>query len=246
MKTRLFTMLALCASFLFAGLPGAEAQEVDTLTVEVVGYGIVAGVGHNCPIADNGKIEAYVGVEISCPVWVVDSDGDQTPGTINIEVSDSRFVEASVVGDSVLNIRVLQKGNTHIRLYPTPKLLHAAIHFNREPSLDTIPPFDVDRNGTVQFCAYLGKSYAEAKMVSEVPDWAPACPTFGQGELPTFPVFWSGGDGMLVWHETDPRAPGAKANLTLPPAGTAPQNMNVQARIDLPHQFLGLFRRGQN
>lgn len=240
MKAKL--ILALMVLFLF-NAPQVGGQEVDTLTVDVVGYGLVAGVAHNCPIQENGRLEAYVGVLITCPVWVVDLDGVRTPGHITLEVADDRFVEASVIGDTLLSIRVLQKGNTRIRLVPTPRILLAAVHFNREPSLDTIPPFSVDRNGTVQFCAYLGASYAEATMVSEVPEWAPPCPTFGQqGELPTFPVFWSGGEGMLVWHETDPRAPGAKANLTLPPAGTAPRAYDVQARIMLPLRPLQLLR----
>lgn len=223
-----------------------SAQVVDTLTVDVVGHGIVSGIGHNCPIQDNGKVEMYVGSEITCPIWVVDADGERTPGFVNVEVADTRFVEATVVGDSLLTIRVIQKGNTRITLYPSPKLLLAAVSWNREPALDTIPPFQFYRNETVQYCAYLGKSYKEAKMVSETAEWAPPCPSFGEEVLPTFPVFWSGGEGVLYWHTTDPRLPGAKDNLTLPPAGTQPANVNVQAKIDLPNQYLGLFRAEGN
>jgi len=217
----MFSTMVACG---LAGASQTKAQSaVDTLTVEVIGHGLVAGVGHDCPIGDNGKIEAYVGTEIRCPVWVVDSSGARTPGHVNVEVADTSFVRAAVVGDTLLALEVIRKGNTHIRLYPTPSLLLAMVNWTRN-SVDTIPPMEMDAGDTVQWCAYLGDSYAGARMVSDA-GWAPACPTWGSGSLDTFPVLWVGGEDVLRWHDA-PAGGGSDA---------------VLARIDMPFQRLGLF-----
>lgn len=198
----------LIAFLLLATRPtGSTAQEPDTLTIEVLGYGLVAGVGHNCPIDNNGKVASYVGAEIQCPVWVVDADGDETPGHIIVEVADSAFVQAFVTGDSLLTVRVLRKGNTHIKLYPEPILLVAFVYpdnilYGGAEPWDTIQPLwaTVTRDSITgqpiahvrtKACAYLGKSFGEAvaKGRAELQEWP--CPDIGGVPLPEFPVSWA-------------------------------------------------------
>jgi hypothetical protein len=185
----------------------ARAQVPDTLTIDVFGYGLVAGVGHNCPIDPNGKVASYVGQEIVCPVWVIDSDGDQTPGRIIVEIADSSFVQAFVTGDSLLTVRVIRKGNTHIRLYPVPVLLVAAVYPESIAAgsgtfWDTIQPLSatVTRDSITGapiahirtvLCAYLGNRYGDAVAKGRAALQTEPCPDMGQGPLPEFPVVWT-------------------------------------------------------
>jgi hypothetical protein len=191
--------------------PGAiAAQAPDTLTFEVIGYGLVSGVGHDCPIR-NDKLDRtmYPGSEITCPIWVVDADGDPTPGTIVLEVMDSTVVQAFVTGDSLLTIRQLRKGNTHIKMFPRPILLVATVYPDNlayygpgAMAWDTVQPLwaTVTRDPvTLQpvvhvhtmLCAYLGDGFGGAVAKGRATRQAVPCPDMGGTPLPEFPVTWS-------------------------------------------------------
>ena len=54
-----------------------EAQEA-TITIEGYAYGQIAGIAHECPLREmpNGRyrVDGYVGLQISCPIWAVDAE----------------------------------------------------------------------------------------------------------------------------------------------------------------------------
>lgn len=216
-------VLAILACILALAVATAEAlgQTVDTLSFEVEGIGVVAGVGHDCPIEDNGRVIGYVGFEVECPVWVIDPDGDRTLGTVEVQVADSSRIEARIEADTLLYLKIVRKGNSRVTLIPHPTVFLAV----RAASMpwDTLGAMDALQGQENQFCAYLG-GYSTAYAKSYEPI-GPPCPEFGGKWLPEFPVKWSGGGGLLHWYGSRSTSPGL-----------------VMARIDLPVGRLRLIR----
>jgi len=185
---------------LFAPQPG-EAQEA-TIIINGYGYGAIAGIKHECPIRANGRVEGYVGLEVSCPVSAQDAQGNFTPSTISAVSADSSRVRVSVVhvdqdangnfARDTLKLTILRTGNWRIDLFANPILFIMGYAYNR-PADATYPqheflPITVLVDETFVLCAYEGgyetavaKSYARP-----VP-----CPDLGDVALPEFEVEWT-------------------------------------------------------
>lgn len=186
----------------------AAAQTPDTLTFDVEGHGLVSGIQHECPITQNGKLDAYVGTEVVCRIWVVDNQGNPTLGTIDIEIADSTRANVYVEGDS-LHILIIQRGNTRVKMFPRPILLLAAVYPDNlafygpgDLAWDTVPPLfatvtkDEATGQSIAhirttFCAYLGDSFGGAVAKGRAPAQTTPCPDIGGTPLPEFPVEWA-------------------------------------------------------
>jgi len=184
---------------LFAFADAAWGQDtmsvqMDTLTVEVEGYALVAGIAHDCPIDPDGRVQlrGYEGTTFSCSVQVIGTDSLPTPGTIEVIEADTTIVRVEIIGDSILNATILRRGNAFIRLRAVPILLLALVDFSTDPwSYDTIPPFSFPQYQERLACAYFGPGYREARAVGMAPAQTLPCPIWQADPLPTFPVQWT-------------------------------------------------------
>lgn len=205
---RAYGPLALALALL---LPGAAAAQVpDTLTFDVEGWGVVHGIAHQCPISENGKMDAYVGIPVTCPVWVVDADGERTPGRIVAE-ADSTFVSIVIQGDSLMTVTVLRKGNTHVRLYPVP-ILQILAYYPATNTMDTEDPLTIRASWDpatgeklwqeeTRLCGYVQGFAAPLAKTDE------GCPDLGHPTLPIFHVTWTVTDETATPQIVEPLRP---------------------------------------
>ena len=112
-----------------------EAQEA-TITIEGYAYGQIAGIAHECPLREmpNGRyrVDGYVGLQISCPIWAVDAEDLFTPSSLSIKLNDSSRVASTIlhippdtlgqyVADT-LKLQILRQGNWSFALDANPLL----------------------------------------------------------------------------------------------------------------------------
>jgi len=203
---------------LFGGLQESEAQ-VDTLSVDIYGYGAVQSVGYDCPFQETGgslKVEGNVGLEYRCNVWPIDAEGDSTPGVVRYEVVDTTFLQATIEADGTLVYTILRKGNARLKLWPEPQLLLALYYpgkhqLGMEEWVDTIMPLawqpfgDAEGNivGSVATipCAYLDVGEGYAGSTAKGSEAGVECPDLGGESLPSFAVEWMFGDGKFTTDE---------------------------------------------
>jgi len=180
--------------------PRLEAQEA-TIIINGYGYGAIAGIAHECPIRANGRVEGYVGLEVSCPVSATDAQGNFTPSTISAVSADSTRVRVRVVhvaqdaegnfGRDTLKLTILRTGQWRVDLFANPILFIMGHAYTRGPDApwprNEFPPIRVVVGETFTLCAYEGgyetavaKSYARP-----IP-----CPDLGGHILPEFGVEW--------------------------------------------------------
>jgi len=193
----LLVILTFC---LFGFLP-AEAQEA-TIIINGYGYGAIAGIKHECPIRANGRVEGYVGLQVSCPVSAQDAQGNFTPSTITAVSADSTRVRVSVVhvaqdangnfARDTLKLTILRTGNWRVNLFANPILFIMGYAYTRAPDATwpqhEFPPINAVLGETFVLCAYEGgyetavaKSYARPT----------PCPNLGNTILPEFGVEWT-------------------------------------------------------
>jgi len=173
-----------------------EAQEPPTIQFQVVGYGPIAGLEHDCPLDAQGKLTRYVPAEITCTLRALDAEGLWTPANFEITLSGPADRIGVEVVDSILTIRIIRTTGlpgVSVKIEAFPVLLVAAVMLERPlpyAQVDTIMPIDVVPGERFQLCAYVGGyGAATAKGVSGN---GYNCPDFGGVPLPTFPVQWSG------------------------------------------------------
>ena len=177
------------------------AQEA-TITIDGYAYGAIAGISHECPIRSNGRIEGYVGMQVACPVFAVDTQGNFTPSTISAIPGDSSRVSVRVshvaqdtlgnFAPDTLHIVVLRQGNWKVDLYANPILFIMGYAYTRitdatYPHME-YPPITVVLGESFVLCAYEG-GYEDAvakSMARPVP-----CPDLGGVALPEFAVEWT-------------------------------------------------------
>jgi len=197
---RCFTALAIIWMSGATTTPGLEAQEA-TIIINGYGYGAIAGIKHECPIRANGRVEGYVGLQVSCPVSATDAQGNFTPSTVTAVSADSTRVRVSVVhaaqdangnfGRDTLKLTILRTGNWRVDLFANPILFIMGYAYTRAPDATwpqhEFPPINVVLGETFALCAYEGgyetavaKSYARPV----------ACPDLGATILPEFGVEW--------------------------------------------------------
>ena len=206
-----------------AGILGTLNAQEATITINGYGWGQIKGIGHGCPMRELGngrwRLDGYVGLQISCPVWGVDSLNAFTPASVSVVPSDSARVSAVVVHTPVdingnfyadtLKIQILRGGNWTLGLFANPVLSIFSFGFNRPddahwPRVNTTEPRALVGE-TVALCAYAMGNWTEA--VGYVPtaksESSHECPdpwdydeagrdvANDRPPLPTFAVEWS-------------------------------------------------------
>jgi len=195
-------LLMILTLSLFVVLP-VEAQEA-TITIDGYAYGQITGIGHDCPIRANGRIEGYVGMVVTCEVWAVDTAGSFTPASMSAVSADSTRVRVTVstlamdsLGNHVpssMMIEVLRRGNWHVTIDANPILF--IMGYMHERPVDAFWPQIEGLDGEIKalvgedflLCAYQGgyDTKATAKSLERpIP-----CPDQGTGPLPEFEVTW--------------------------------------------------------
>ena len=178
-----------------------RAQEA-TITIDGYAYGAIAGIEHECPIRANGRIEGYVGLQVSCPIFAVDSDGNFTPSTVTAVPADSTRVVVRVThvaqdtlgnfAPDTLHINVIRRGNWHLDVYANPVLFIMGYAYNRPADATyprhEFPPITVVTEETFVLCAYQG-GYEDA--IAKSLARPVACPDLGDVALPEFEVEWT-------------------------------------------------------
>lgn len=196
-----FFFLAFCSENLIGQIP-SEAE----ITLEGYAYGAIDTIQHNCPIRDNGRIEGYVGMEVTCEIWAIDSTGAFTPSSLVATPADSSRIEVSIIteSDSLGNyqrsnmyIRVLRRGNWHVDVEARPILMLMGYMYNRPVDDQGVfwprieypnPEINLLENEQFIFCAYVG-GYANATHKSlerPIP-----CPDLGGTPLPEIEINWT-------------------------------------------------------
>jgi hypothetical protein len=188
---------------LFLSLSGAPAEGQEaTITINGYAFGQIAGLQHECPIRANGRVEGYVGLQVSCPVWAVDGDGNFTPSSVAAVPGDSGRVAVRVshvaqdtlgrfVADT-LHITVLRQGNWMVTLTARPILFIMGHAYMRTEDATwprhEFPPIRAVVGEEFALCAYQGGyEDATAKSLSRpIP-----CPDLGGAPLPEFEVRWT-------------------------------------------------------
>ena len=196
--------------FLMSGAttPGVEAQAV--VEFDVVAWGAIVAVAHNCPLDERGRIERYVPAEVSCTLRALDADSMWTRATFSATSSDSSRVMVTVQ-DSTLTITIVRRAGLpgvriHIEAHPLLFLAmwypNRAIPYN---TIDTIPPLNLLEGETARLCVYEG-GYGSA-VAKGIPGDGFNCPDFGPSPLPTFPVAFRVSGSQVVPVATGPPHP---------------------------------------
>jgi len=192
-------------------LPGQQA----TITINGTAYGTIAGIGHNCPMREQGggyRMDGYVGMQVSCPIWAIAADSSFTPSSISVTVSDESRISAVVVhsvmdtlgvySPDTLKIQVLRQGNWHLDVTANPILFIMGYGFNRAPDAawpqyEYPPMINVLEDEVFALCAYQGGygTDATAKSIND-----PPCPDLGGTPLPEFEVNWILPDILAPWN----------------------------------------------
>ena len=197
----LLLALSLCGMMTTISTTKVEAQEA-TITINGYAYGMIAGIEHECPIRPNGRVEGYVGMSVSCPIYATDSDGNFTPSTISATPFDSTrlvvrvtHVAQDTLGNfapDTLHINVIRKGNWHLDVFANPLLFIMGFMNTRTEDATwaryEFPPIRVLVDEVFVLCAYEG-GYEDAvakSLARPVP-----CPDLGDTPLPEFDVEWT-------------------------------------------------------
>jgi len=185
-------------------VPGFLCGQEATITINGYAYGQIAGISHECPLKETGqgwRVEGYVGLQVSCPVWAVDAEDFFTPASMSVMASDSSRVSAVIVHSIVdtagqyapdtLKIQVLRRGNWSIDLYANP-ILFIMGYMNTRTSDAIWPQHEFPTIRAVVgedfiLCAYEG-GYEDA--VAKSYNRPTACPDLGDTALPEFEVTW--------------------------------------------------------
>ena len=180
------------AIILMSGAAGLEAQAV--VEFDVVAWGAIVAVAHNCPLDERGRIERYAPTEVSCTLRALDADSLWTPASFTATSSDSSRVEVTVQ-DSTLTITIMRRAGlpgVRVSIEAHPLLFLAGIFSSRPDgpefwaTVDTIPPINLVPGEAGKLCAYQG-GYGNA-IAKGLPADGFNCPDFGPSPLPTFPV----------------------------------------------------------
>jgi len=197
-----FFILVMCTEDVY----GQDNPPDAFITMEGWAYGAIDSIFHSCPINRNGRVDGYVGMEVTCEVWAVDSFSTFTPATLIGLPADSSRLEISIsppeqdsLGTyikSTMYIHVLRRGNWHVDIEARPLLFVMAYMYNR-PASATYPQLEFPNPGMnilggpleeFIFCAYEG-GYADARMKSKMRPIP--CPDLGGAPLPEFDVIWT-------------------------------------------------------
>lgn len=188
---------------MFSLLPKLAEAQTATIELEGYAYGAITGIMHDCPIRQNGRIDGYVGMVVTCEIWAIDSTLAFTPASLTASAADPTRVQVTVsatamdsVGNyipSTMMIQVLRSGNWKVTLDANPMLFVAGHMFTR-PEDSLWPQLDIegDLKSVVgeQFalCAYEGGSFENAK--SKSLNRPNPCPDPPGLILPEFEVVW--------------------------------------------------------
>jgi len=200
----------LASLVLLVGLPSiAASQDPPSVEFDVVAWGAIAYVTHDCPIDERGRIERTVPAQVVCTLQALDVDSLPTRASFAVTSSDTMRVAVDVdnlcpSGEypcATLTLDIVRRAGlpgVRIRIEAHPIILLAAFFPDRMgvmpedavgstwPVLDTIMPINVLEGEEGRLCAYQGGySKAIAKGVAED---GFTCPTLGPNNIPTFPV----------------------------------------------------------
>jgi hypothetical protein len=182
----------------------AEAQETQTIEFQVVGYGPIAGLEHNCPLDESGRLTRYVPATIVCSLRALDAEGLWTPANFSVTLSGPADRIGVEVADTLLTIRILRTtgiGGVRVTIEATPVLNLAAVYIERplvagRLQVDTVPPLDIAEGEFVRLCTYVG-GYGTAVAKGQAAT-SFVCPDFRDDPLPTFPVSFRPGDSAVL------------------------------------------------
>jgi len=194
-------LAAMALFFCFPWAAPVEAQEA-TITINGYAYGQIAGVGHECPLRKVGngwRVDGYVGMQFSCPVWGIAADSSFTPATLKATASQPDRVAVTMIHstpDSVyypdtLRVQVLRQGNWSLDLTASPVLFIMGATSRPADAAwprDEYPPMRFVVGEVFRLCAYEGGyENATAKSLNR----PTPCPDLGGVALPEFEVQWT-------------------------------------------------------
>jgi len=199
-------------------VPGLLSGQEATIEITGMAYGTIAGIGHECPMREQAggyRMDGYVGMQVSCPVWAIDSQDGFTPSTINVQVNDSSRLSAVVVHPTpdtlgnysadTLKIQILRPGNWRLTVNAKPILF--VMGATTRPASATWPQYEYPPvmnfvlNEVFTLCAYQGGYGVDATAKSYARPTP--CPDLGGTPLPEFEVQWTLPDILEDW---DPNA----------------------------------------
>lgn len=172
-----------------------------TVEFDVVAWGAIKYVSHDCPIDERDRIERYAPDVVTCTLRALDVDSAWTPANFTATSTDPSRVAVSVT-DSTLTINILRRAGlpgVRVTIEARPILFLAGLFTSRPDGpefwarIDTIPPIDIVVGEAGKVCAYQG-GYGKAT-AKGMPLDGFNCPDFGPTALPTFPVVFSTPDG---------------------------------------------------
>ena len=188
--------------------PALEGQAV--VEFDVVAWGAIVAVSHDCPIDERDRIERYAPAEVSCTLRALDADSLWTPASFTATSSDSSRV-AVTVQDSTLIIQIVRRAGVpgvRVRIEAHPILFLAGLFSSRSAgpefwaAIDTIPPINLLLGEGGKLCAYQG-GFGNA-IAKGLPGDGFNCPDFGPMPLPTFPVTFRVAGSQVIPVATGP------------------------------------------